>query len=304
MKTLELEYCGNIGDGALRKILPFLNPQLEKLKLSHLQDLSDEDVIILSERCRDLKEVDITFCRGVSKDGLTNLVSNCSLLQQISLHGTDSKETAWNLTETEFEGICTQSKILSLKTINLLHFPRINATVGAHIGQTFRSLTSINLSFCSAVGDEGVGHLVRNCSELDTLVLKKTGVSDLTLHLIASKLKGLVRLNVSDCPQISDEGLQSVARHCFRLKSIDASMCLLITERSLESFAQHCHRLRDIVLSETHVAKLPDAILWLSRLENLGLENCNGLIYPPKNVISQNVDGIMEFFRVRNLSYR
>lgn len=307
LESLELNQSTCTANQAIASVIIFVNPYLKRLKLNNLEHLADEDLILLSERCSELTDVLINSCRNISHKGLIHLLQNCRGLQSLSLIRSGLGCIPWALSEYDFTTSCLRSKITALSSLQVVNFPRLNDATLDRISQTFRTLTSANLSYCSAVGDNGVRHLIMNCPNITSLTLVKTGVTDETLRLVSFQLKSIAYFNVSGCPQISDDGIQAVAQNCFHLKSIDASKCSLITEQSLVQLTQHCNDIREIVLSETNVSKIPESILWCTRLERLDITNTTAELpyQSDDNVIRRaGLKEIMEYFSESNLTFR
>lgn len=71
-------------------------------RLTHLSDVTlsgnhlflDSGLTTLSSKCTRLQRVDLNYCGGITGAGVTSLVKNCSLIQELNLKGTPIDEAA------------------------------------------------------------------------------------------------------------------------------------------------------------------------------------------------------------------
>lgn len=139
----------------------------------------------------------------------------------------------------------------------------------------------LNLTGCTQVTDAGLWALARaGQGRLDTLLMAGcTRVTALGLRLVAHNCP-LVALDLSDCPQVTDSVLQTIAAGCWMLESFELRRCPNVSDAGIVKLAQCCKELRRLDLA--HCARLGEygdkALLELGRccpaLEVLDLFGC------------------------------
>ena len=92
--------------------------------------------------------------------------------------------------------------------------------------------------------------LVENCTRLkELMVCNVRAVNDKLLHALAKHGPQLLKVNVSGCSLITDDGVCALVKHCTKLAMI--GLCgKLITDTSLFAIAQHCGDLHFVYFDE------------------------------------------------------
>ena len=86
-------------------------------------------------------------------------------------------------------------------------------------------LREIDLSFCDQVTDQGVEALALNCPNLTSVILHSTSISDRALICLGKMSSRLEELSVSYCKDITDHGINAIARNCKNLMHLHAARC-------------------------------------------------------------------------------
>uniref|UniRef100_A0A915MWZ6 F-box domain-containing protein n=1 Tax=Meloidogyne javanica TaxID=6303 RepID=A0A915MWZ6_MELJA len=139
-----------------------------------------------------------------------------------------------------------------------------------------KRLEELNISWCEQITDLGLFYIAKNCNNLKTLFCK--GLENITSNCFANlEMAELRRLSLHSCPNVLDETINDIARHCPRLEFLSLSNCKEITDLSLVAISQGCPRLKDIELAGC--INLTDAgFIQLSKncheLERMDLEEC------------------------------
>ena len=163
----------------------------------------------LLRACPKLQHLDLSFCRGLSGDGVTTAINGCPSL---------------NLRSLNVEGCGGHFDENFLLDIN-----------SAHLCE----LRKINLSHCCEVGDEAITGLVHRSPKmcdmnLDGLrFLTQIGVSE-----IATRTGSCLTALVLDGADLSDNALLAVTAQCTNLKKLALSFGEDFTDVGLASLAR------------------------------------------------------------------
>ncbi|GLE06283.1 hypothetical protein PINS_up015530 [Pythium insidiosum] len=120
----------------------------------------------------------------------------------------------------------------------------------------------LRLTGCAAVTDAGVWTIARQCAALDTIYLAGCErVTELSLRVLAHNCR-LVTIDLSDCPQVDDSVLQTLAAGSWTLETFIIQRSRRITDAGIVKIAQCCKRLRHLDVSECeHVGEYGDKAL-------------------------------------------
>lgn len=150
-----------------------------------------------------------------------------------------------------------------------------------------RNIEYLDLSDCKVVTDSSIQALSRHCSKLHSINLESCiNITDSSLKALSdgcqvrlyhihkyftrfSKLfsqthrllifqQNLIELNISWCHQITEKGIEALARGCTKLKKISCKGCKEVNDRAVIFLSKYCHN-----------------------IEILNLHNCNVSIYFP-----------------------
>jgi hypothetical protein len=113
------------------------------------------------------------------------------------------------------------------------------------------------------------------CFESYFLLLPRSQITDASIVAIAVS-GALTELALQRCDNVTDRGMQAVARHCPRLKRLVLDDCQGVTDYTLKMIGQHCNALHTLDVSRcyyiTHVGLAAVASGCL-RLEELHISN-------------------------------
>ncbi|RLN88634.1 hypothetical protein BBJ28_00014996 [Nothophytophthora sp. Chile5] len=116
---------------------------------------------------------------------------------------------------------------------------------------TVPNLRGLNLSGCSHITDAGLWAVARHCqTRLDTIYLAQCErVTELGLRLLAHNCR-LVLVDLSDCPQLNDNALQTLAAGCWMIETFVMKRCQGVSDAGVVKIAQCCKELRHLDVSE------------------------------------------------------
>ncbi|KAH9309817.1 hypothetical protein KI387_037728, partial [Taxus chinensis] len=173
-----------------------------------------------------------------------------------------------------------------------------------HVGRIIGNhLLSINLSQLWTFTHLGIQRLVKSCQSLVEIDLSNcTEFTDYGAEAIAHA-QNLQSLKLVKCKQITDMGLGCIAVGCRKLETLNLKWCVGVTDLGVELVAIKCKELRNLDLSYLQITnKCLESITRLSHLENLALVGCvsvgdKGLIY----LRNKSLQGL-DISKCRNIS--
>jgi F-box/leucine-rich repeat protein 2/20 len=258
LEHLNVSWCNNVDTRGLRKVVEacpelrdlragevhgwddvdfmqilFERNSLERLVLMNCDSLNDESLTVLMEGqdsemdyltgrriapTRKLRHLDLTRCRGISHKGLEKCIDRLPEMEGLQLnkcHGiTDDVLTSMlngmpKLTHLDLEELIELSNTV-LQSLATAPCAKI--------------LRHMSISYCENLGDVGMLPILKNCTNLESLDMDNTRVSDLSLAEAAAMVReratrttlpkqqptvGL-RLAAYDCQNVTWTGIREV----------------------------------------------------------------------------------------------
>ncbi|CAI0466491.1 unnamed protein product [Linum tenue] len=204
LKSLDLQGC-YVGDGGLAAIGRCCK-QLQELNLRFCEGLSDVGLVELAEGCsKSLKTLGVAACAKITDKSLVAVGSHCKSLETLSL----DSECIHNDGVLAVAKGCPLLKVLKLQCIN--------------------------------VTDDALIAVGKYCSSLEALALYSfQRFTDRGLCAIGAGSKKLKNLTLSDCYFLSDQGLGSIATGCKELTHLEVNGCHNIGSVGLEAIGRSC----------------------------------------------------------------
>jgi hypothetical protein len=204
------------------------------LRTQHILTLEDLKGL---GRLRRLSKLKIRNCSDFAVPGLQDL-AECPALTSLTW------EEA-SITDAVLEAIADIPTLKELK----LHRCRLVTEVGlGHLVSKGVKLTELILNSCPLITDVGVMSLAyQPDSQLETLELRSLNLTDESIKALTG-LKKLKDLTVSDCPNISGEGLEYLLQHV-SLRRLSLQSVPKISDRTIEALCKPpCGGLQSIAL--------------------------------------------------------
>ena len=155
--------------------------------------ITDNNLQVLS-RLSNLTELNIPRTRQVTDRGIIAIARSCRRLKSIAV--VDSRAHA---------GLTSKSLLSLAQCVDLRH---------------------INLKYAidpTQPVDAAVDELAKSCPHLQSLNLAGAGITDRSAHSLASYCNKLEGLNVRDCRQITQAGIDLLIKMCPRLRKLEAT---------------------------------------------------------------------------------
>lgn len=257
LTTASLEGCRNFKRATLHNLIRS-NNRLVNLNLASMTSVNNSTCKIISQHCKQLETLNVSWCKGMDAKGIKMVVSDCHNLIDLragEIRGFDSIEVAKaifeknNLERLVLSG-CADLTDDALRTMVHGLNPEIDILTDRPIVPP-RKFRHLDLSRCFRLTDRGVralGHLVpdleglqlNGCMELTDAALEPILAStprlshleleeliELTNDILSKHLAtapcaaGLEHLSLSYCENLGDAGLLPVMKNCVNLKSMD-----------------------------------------------------------------------------------
>ena len=142
-----------------------------------------------------LVRLDLSFCPKLSASGISKLMEHCPILEEVNVSGIST------MNDKHIDEIS-----IKCRTIVRLVAQRCLLLSNLALCSIARNLwlTSLDVSFCSKLSDEGIEIISLACSGLVHLSIRKLlRVTDKSLRVILENLRGLRSVEIFECPKIS-----------------------------------------------------------------------------------------------------
>ena len=206
LTQLSLSWCNKeMNNLVLSFVCKFTKLRVLVLRQASPQ-LEDNAVEALSNRCRELRELDLRKSFKLTDRSLYALAHGCPNLLKLNISGCSAF--------TDAAIAYLSEHFTKLQVLNMCGCVK-GATDFAlkAIGYNCKRLRTVNLGWCDKVGDEGVMSLAYGCPELRAL-------------------------DLCGCVLITDDSVIALANNCPHLRSLDLYFCQNITDRAMYSLAR------------------------------------------------------------------
>ena len=236
------------------------NPQLPVHRVAS-NKRGDAFLAAVAKHRRQVTEIDLSGCVGITDAGLANLIENCPQLKpdEITLSARVEGELYLKMVADRHPDMiavalsqCTNVKDSTLAVLiekcpsldaGQIRLPSRGDLFCQAVGQYRQNLTEIDLRECDAVTDHGLSALMQGCSQLLPDKISSTAKGDLFCAAVASLHPDLSTIDLSACEAVTDKGVILLAQHCPGLTKINLSGCFKVTESALSACVTNCRQL-------------------------------------------------------------
>ncbi|XP_058001013.1 F-box/LRR-repeat protein 4 isoform X3 [Hevea brasiliensis] len=202
--------------------------------------VGDRGLAAVGKCCKQLEDLNLRFCEGVTDTGLVELAQGCGK----SLKSLGVAACA-KITHISLEAVSSYCK--SLETLSLDSECMHNGGI-LSVAQGCPSLKVLRLQ-CINVTDDALIAVGTHCLSLELLALNSfQRFTDKGLRAIGNGCKKLKNLSLSDCYFLSDKGLEAIATGCRELTHLEVNGCHNIGTIGLEAIGRSCLRLTELAL--------------------------------------------------------
>ena len=191
---------------------------LMAIRLSGAFLITDTGVCALISKCKNLQELDVSNCCGVTD----------KMLIHLSTLGVRTARTKNNNNNNNNENKMASS----------------TQKDNGDERSARTAILSINISGCNKVTNIGIKQLCKGCPQLRELVVNGCyKLSDEGMAYI-STLKFLETLGIRNCDTVTDASVKLIGKKCIHLKSFEMSSLDLVSIDAIKYIAQNCPKLQ------------------------------------------------------------
>ena len=111
--------------------------------------------------------------------------------------------------------------------------------------EVLSELRTLRISSCQSISDEGLTHIVQNCTKLHALEIDYCH-RILRLELNDVRPYALKELNFIECCELDDAAFIGLVVHFSNLEVVNIAGCKKLTDRSVRALSSSCTKLREI----------------------------------------------------------
>lgn len=183
---------------------------LRFLSLQDCQKLTDDSLKYISAGLKNLTSINLSFCPSLTEFGMKHLSTMAGdSLREINLRSCDVTDLALR-----------------------------------YLSEGGLTLHVLDISFCDRVRDDGLAYLSQGLPQLRSLSLNSIPCTDSGLVKLSQTLTDLNTLNVGQCFNITDRGIDAILNNCPHLSNLDIYGCSRISNQMI-------HRLEQLDLTLT-----------------------------------------------------
>ena len=229
-----------------------------------------------------LTELDISYCPGVTGEGITAIAENCPVLKVLHLLGifVDYDEvvsiefpslTSLQANSCEIEDTAFACVIAGCPNLLELCAPNCLTDNGLKGLGACKTLRKVYLEECVSVTDVGMQAIAKGCVALtDFSMSDNSNITDDGLRHLSIGCVALRRLSLHNCTKITNAGIKHLGTGCRNLVNLSISSNTNITNNGLQPLTD-CSGLRKLVMNDCRYITAEGVALlkshwWLSRI--------------------------------------
>lgn len=247
---------------------------LGSLLITSCRGTTDVSLEAIGKGCPNLKQMSLKKCCFVSDNGLVAFSKVAGSLESLQL------EECNRITHLGILGALSNciSKLKSLSLVKCMGIKDLALEIP--VLSPCESLRSLTIRSCLGFGSASLAILGKLCPQLHHIDFSGLcGITDAGLLSLLEGCDGLVKVNLSECLNLTDEVVMALARlHGETLEVLNLEGCRKLTDASLVAIADNCSLLNDLDVSKCLISD--DGVAALSRgvqhnLQILSLSGCS-----------------------------
>ncbi|KAL8136107.1 hypothetical protein AgCh_010634 [Apium graveolens] len=268
---------------------------LESLLITSCRGTTDVSLEAIGKGCPNLKQMSLKKCCFVSDNGLVAFVKVAGSLKSLHLEECN-RITQFGILGTLSNCVSKLKSLAFVKCMGIKDLALETPTL-----TPCESLRSLTIQNCLAFGSASLAIVGKLCPQLHHLDL--SGLCAITddglLPLLESCEDGLVKVNLSDCLNLTDNVVAALARlHGETLEVLNLEGCRKVTDASLAAIADNCSLLSDLDVSKCSISDAGVAALSRGVQHNLqilslsGCSNVSNKSMPSLGKLGKNLVGL------------
>lgn len=243
IRILTLNYCPLITNYGLLKI-PSLYEKLEVLSLEGLALISDEGLEGVIQKCRNLVVLNVNNCPNISCDSVQAIARKNSRLHTIHTSGI-------MITDNDLSVLASIVKGKTVTSIDISFCSSITDYGLISLSEACPMIKYLNIRGLNRVSDKGVKAVCAKCWFLSYLNLEDIFLLrddafwfdasfDGRAAANESMLLSLRILNMTDCVNLTDHGIEGLAERSRSIESLVVRGCDRLTDKALAMMSDPC----------------------------------------------------------------
>jgi len=199
---------------------------------------NDEGLARVARSCPGLRSYNLYGCKDYTNTGLHALSSGCLRLKELDLSYAEQLDDSSLKIISGFVHL-TELNLNGCKMITDAGVAVLCANSPQLLSLALNNCRNMNLSITRAC----IPSITAGCARLTNLNLRDSlgygnGPIDMD-GLIGKRCQSLVQLTINN-PDLADESMRSIGKHCKQLTMLDLSDCVLATDASAVAIGQGC----------------------------------------------------------------
>jgi hypothetical protein len=205
------------------------SPALERVSLSHYEELQSDVVDALTANCPSLTHVYLARCEAITEASLCLLAQRLRHLIELNLRGTQATDAVIIALARN----CTQ-----LELLNLLDCQQFSSAAFAQLANACKKLRDVNLQSCKQLTDEAVTAL--------------------------SQCVWLERVDLTELLLLTDASLMMLSVRCVHLRVVHLVGCMELTRAVVTCLKKRCRKLTVLQVGP-RMGRSDNALGWCAR---------------------------------------
>ncbi|KAI9724652.1 MAG: SCF ubiquitin ligase complex subunit [Chrysothrix sp. TS-e1954] len=273
IERLTLPGCKMLTDLSVADVIEG-NRALLAVDVSELDQITDRSLFAVANNCYKLQGLNITSCKRVTDMSLVAVAKNCRRVKRLKFN--DCPQL------TDFSILAFADNCHDILEIDLYKCINVTDSSITAILQRSRQLRELRLAQCSRITDEAFLSLHQADRFEGLRILDLTDCNELNnpgLQRIVQAAPRLRNLVLAKCRNISDAGVLAITKLGKNLHFLHLGHCASITDYGVSHLVRYCNRIRYIDFSCcTNLTDESVSLLaTLPRLKRIGLVKCGNI---------------------------
>jgi F-box and leucine-rich repeat protein GRR1 len=277
IERLTLTNCCKLNDLSLQPLID-MNRSLLALDVTGLDQLTDRTMMTVAEHCIRLQGLNVTGCRKLTDAAIVAIAQNCRHLKRLKFNN------CVQLTDKAIMNIARHCS--NLLEIDLYGLQNLESSAVTELLRSCPQLREMRLAHCSRINDDAFldipidTDIPQTFDALRILDLTDCGeLGDRGVERIIQLCPRLRNLILAKCRLITDRAVNAITKLGKNLHYIHLGHCARITDTSVEALAKNCTRIRyiDLACCSSLTDRSVDQLATLPKLKRIGLVKCSSI---------------------------
>ncbi|XP_063093807.1 F-box and leucine-rich repeat protein 13 isoform X2 [Cavia porcellus] len=211
---------------------------LKKIRFEGNKRITDASFKFIDKKYPNINHIYMADCKGITDDSLKSL----SPLKQLTVL---NLANCVRIGDTGLKHFLDGPSSIRIRELNLSNCVHLSDISVLRLSERCLNLNYLSLRNCEHVTDQGIEFIVN----LFSLVSLDVSGTDISNEAFCKSSLTLELLDVSYCPQLSNEIVKALAIYCVGLTSLSIAGCPQFTDSAIEMLSAKCHYLHILDIS-------------------------------------------------------